>query len=500
MALSRLNYIHSRENGRLASTTPDDIDGIVEAFKGQAKVVLHFHGGLVDEANGFRTAERLLPTYTAAGAYPVSFIWRSGLLETIRGNLPEIFSEDVFKTILRWVTRYAIGKVKQQPGERALGVLQTPSGMDVEVELARRDAQQEPYAELAIPDDVEPLIDAELEQFQQELAADGELEAQRQAIVNALLPEPAITTSRGAVIRTRESAHTLMSPEVVAELKAEAQPPEGERGLVSGGILIRKAAGVLIAVVKRFREKTDHGVYPTILEEILRALYLTNVGGAVWNFMKRDTEDTFADSSEVRAGRYFLDKLSELLATGDRPEITLIGHSAGAVFIDNLLNDVERRRGDPQDPFPEDFRFENLVYLAPACTFTHCASMISRGDHLFERFRMFTMTDTAEQADWLVSFVYPRSLLYFISGVLERDPDHKSTVLPLVGMQRFYLGTSSAADAAVVTVRDFVISSADRAVWSPGDRGVGLSSGATTHTAFDDDPKVLASIADLIER
>ncbi len=27
---------------------------------------------------------------------------------------------------------------------------------------------------------------------------------------------------------------------------------------------------------------TDHGVYPTVVEELLRELYVANVGGAVW--------------------------------------------------------------------------------------------------------------------------------------------------------------------------------------------------------------------------
>lgn len=56
----------------------------------------------------------------------------------------------------------------------------------------------------------------------------------------------------------------------------------------------------------------------------------------------------------------------------------------------------------------------------------------------FENFRMFTMADSLERADILVDnlkWLYPSSLLYFISGVLEKYSDY-----PITGMLRFYSG------------------------------------------------------------
>ena len=54
---------------------------------------------------------------------------------------------------------------------------------------------------------------------------------------------------------------------------------------------------------------------------------------------------------------------------------------------------------------------------------------------LWCQFRMFTMTDDAERKDGLLPVVYPRSLLYFVSGLLETGPDGKGEPGdPLVGL------------------------------------------------------------------
>ncbi|TGB09986.1 hypothetical protein [Streptomyces sp. MZ04] len=488
--------IHSGQGGRLASTTTADIDELVAGLKDRPRVVLHFHGGLIDDALGFRTAERLAPVYEAAGADPVFFVWSSGLLETLRGNLPQILNESVFRTLLNRVTRYATGIVFQEPGQRALGVVATPTSRAVAAELAQVRAGQEPYARLTAPADVPELSDDEQRQLATELSTDIELAERTREIVNSVAPAPA---ERAAAARDaiggRAAAATLMSPEIVADLVDRAGA--GERALVSTALLVRKTVRVVAAVVGRFRRRTDHGLYPTVVEEILREFYLGAVGAAIWDAMKRQTGDTFAAGDEVRAGRYFLDRFAELLATGTRPEVTVVGHSAGAVFIGNLLDDIARRRAAADDPMPADFRIRDVVLLAPACTVGRLVPVVRRRSELFDRFRMFTMNDPAERADHLVPFLYPRSLLYFISGVLERGQDQKSAVVPIAGMHHWYLD-AAAADRDSADLRDFLADDPTRTVWSPADGGPGLRAGALSHTAFDDDPDVLASMADML--
>ncbi|MFF1695060.1 hypothetical protein ACFVXC_15715 [Streptomyces sp. NPDC058257] len=499
MASFRDRCIHSRQGGRLASTTTADIDGLVAGLKDRPRVVLHFHGGLIDDTLGFATAERLAPVYEAAGVDPVFFVWSSGLLETLRGNLPQILNESVFRTLLNRVTRYATGTVFKEPGQR--GLVAAPTSWSVAAELAQVRTGQEPYARMIAPQDVPPLSESEQTQIAVELSADTELAERTREIVKSAMPpdtwqanEP--TAAAREVIGGRAAAVTLMSPDVVADLAARAGT--GERALVSTALMVRKTVRVVAAVVGRFRQRNDHGLYPTVVEEILREFYLASVGAAIWDAMKRQTADTFAAAGdEVRAGRYFLDRFAELLATGIRPQVTVVGHSAGAVFIGNLLDDLARRRAAVDDPVPADFRLRDVVLLAPACTVAQIAPVIRRQAELFDRFRMFTMTDPAERADHLVPFLYPRSLLYFVSGVLERGPSQRSAVMPIAGMQHWYL------DAAAVgpdsdDLRGFLRADSARTVWSPGDGGPGLRSGARSHVAFDHDPDVLASVVTML--
>jgi hypothetical protein len=77
----------------------------------------------------------------------------------------------------------------------------------------------------------------------------------------------------------------------VGVLDELAATDEGARGLVGAIALAKKAVEVLAHVIRRFRGGTDHGVYPTVLEELLREFYLANVGGALWATIKRETLD-----------------------------------------------------------------------------------------------------------------------------------------------------------------------------------------------------------------
>ncbi|MFF5009600.1 hypothetical protein ACFY3G_43075 [Streptomyces phaeochromogenes] len=496
---SRKRCIHSGKSGRLASTATADIDDLVAGLKDRQHVVLHFHGGLVDDELGFATAERLTAVYEAAGAEPVFFVWSSGLLEILRGNLPQIFNEGVFRTLLGRVSRYAAGLVFQQPGQRALGVIAVPTSMSVDGELALVEAGMEPYTRLAVPADVRPLSEAERTRITSDLSRDVGLAERSREIVNSALPAETVgDMARGADKGGRAAAVTLMSPEVVAELASTARTREAERALVSTALLVAKTVRVVAAVVGRFRLRTDHGFYPTVVEEILREFYAANVGAAVWDAMKQQTADTFAVADEVRAGRYFLDRFAELLATGSRPKVTVVGHSAGAVFIDNLLTDLAGRRAAPADPLPGGFRVRDVVLLAPACTVTHLARVVRRQTELFDRFRMFTMTDPAERADHLVPFLYPRSLLYFVSGVLERDSSRKSAVVPIAGMEHWFRDAAFPGGPDADDLRAFLLADPARTVWSPGDGGPGRRSGARSHSSFDDDPQVLESLADML--
>ncbi|HEX7189509.1 MAG TPA: hypothetical protein VF423_14910 [Actinomycetes bacterium] len=495
MTFDRTRYcIHTGADGRLLTTTTADVDALFARLRDASRVVVHFHGGLVSTRTGFAVAERLTPTYEAAGATPVFFVWSSGIHEVVGGNLSEIFGEDIFQRLLSRVTSIALRKLGDDTRETV------GSGDDlrtVEAELARRDSRDEPFADFRADPGVGELTDEERRRFEAELDQDGELRRQLQTVLEARLPETTESIEGGAVVRTRASAQSLMSPEVLAELDAGTSTQEG---LVSTATLGKKAVQALAAVVRRFRADTDHGLYCTVVEELLRAFDLANAGGTVWHAMKRETEDTFADSAEPRGGRLFMDGLAELAAARPDVEVTLVGHSTGAVFIDNLLVDLAERKA--AGTVPAEFRIKNVVFLAPAATFAHVAKAVQRWDDVADGFRMFTMSDEAEIANHLVPRVYPRSLLYFVSGVVERGPSGRSGWAPIVGQRRYYEKTWFDIDDDIAAVGAFVDPTAlhRRVVWSPtdDDEPAGFRSTARDHGTFDDDAEVRASLQEIV--
>jgi hypothetical protein len=476
--------IRSGAGGRLDGTSPDEVDAIAAELASARHVVLHFHGGLVDEAAGHVIAASLDPVYRQAGATPLFFVWRSGLRETLQGSLGEILREDVFTRMLRWVLRYAAGRARDLGGDRdPFGAPAVPLA-EVEAELAGRDAGHEPFAG-RVPAGAEPLSERESAAFQQRMSQDAMLREEVRALAGA---EEVAAGVRGAGAPVGERRTTLMDPEVLAELTPGGE--DGSRALISTTALVRRCAIVLWRVVERFRDGTDHGIYPTVVEELLRAFYLAHAGAALWNAMKEATRLTFepGPAPGERAGRLLLDRLGDRLA-GARtvPEIVLVGHSAGSVFINNLL-------GAPAARLP----IAKVALLAPACTTSGFATVLRDRPDALRCFRMFTMTEQAECADRLVGAFYPLSLLYLVSAVLERGDSGASVCTPLLGLARFLTpGRGGAAD--VDSVRGFVTApGADRLVLSPGDGGPGLRAGAVSHGAFDDDSAVRASLQHFI--
>lgn len=499
-AATLAHIVRTGRNGVLDDMKPDDVTAIVDRVAAQQRIVLHFHGGLNSRADGELTAGRWLPIYQdRAGADPIFFVWESGFLDTIFHNLDEIAQDEIFKRLLKWVLRYAVGKVGQDEGARAAGIISPADEREADEELGRRRSGDEPYDHLA-PQDVQPLAPEEEDAFARDVESDAELQASLEAALAAALPETQDSGTRGVTLRSVGSTRTLLDPGVFDEMRAEAGPDEGARGLVSAAFLAKKAIQVLRAVIGRYRGHTDSGIYPTVLEEVLRAFYLANAGGAIWQAMKKETADTFVINDEPRGGRLVLDRLAARLAErdGTPPEITLVGHSTGAVFIDNFLTEVARGVVDGSRPWPKDVTFQ-VVLLAPAATFVHMTDAWPAAGPLVRRLRMFTMDDVHERLDHLVGPLYPRSLLYFVSGVVERNRDQDSAVAAVVGLDRYY-GDTFATRPDLASLRTY-LNAEQRIVTSPSppDAPVGRRTNALGHTKFNTDELVAESVVALID-
>jgi len=487
------NHIIHTQGGKLSGdTSRDDLSNIMENIRnhgGNGGIVLHFHGGLVNKAAGTAIATRLLPQYQAENAYPLFFVWEAGLLETLKNNWKSIAQEALFKKIRTRIIKMAKRKLHQAVGERSSHSL---PDVDATRELqAIEDAEDNPDAlrlsEPAIPEDLTELTTIEEQRLEAELQYDFSLLQEVERVSQGLKTPTEIEqqrTERSSIIRA--SNKSLMDADALEEYIE--RPTPGERGFLSTLKILKAVVKIVARVIKRYVTKRDHGFHATIVEEILRALYVSNAGKIVWSTMKRDTFDHFKEDSSTHGGSALLEEL-KTLPHDALPKITLVGHSTGAVFISAFLEAADRE-------LPTSFTFD-VIYLAPASTLDLTTKSMDNHWHRVDNFRMFTMSDEYEKKDTLVDnlqYFYPHSLLYFISGVVEDEIDK-----PLTGMQRFYR-----ADKFPIRrfpehapVRSYM--NVDRAIWSVTDNGNGKRSNSKDHGDFDNDTATINSIKHILK-
>jgi len=434
------------------------------AFRDQTstkRLALFFHGGLVDKATGQQGAANEYDKYNDL-VFPLFFIWESGIWEVLAHHLPLIFAETIFGRIVHHANTLLAPKLSQAQGAQHL----EGTALDAKLDLA----------------DITPenlvLTSADIDAFMLAIKNDEQIQHEAVAIartsnaVDALMPTMTVS---GAL---QLSPRTYMSPEVVSAVRgAYAQAnrrnlgtaesldalPFDVGGAIQAAWAIAKAAvPVLINCVKRRVAQRDHGLTCTIVEEVLRALYLANTGSSIWEEMKRETEKAFCPDSAKYGGTAVIEELCDQLKQKPGTPVTLVGHSTGAIYIGNFLRHVDsalRAQGDTTTTF-------DIILMAPASTMDfYAGNYASR----VRGIRIFQMNDATEQQDHLMSKdvgpddpsilgkMYPRSLLYLVSGVCEYFEGEGGSGphafdgddMPILGMDRFY------AQSAVFSPGDY---------------------------------------------
>lgn len=466
------------------------------ALKANSKsgLVLNFHGGLVSQSQALLSAAVLSPVYgEAGGAYPIFFVWESGLAEAPWNNLREVVGEDLFKQFVKKVGEWLLRKVGRGSGFK---------GGDTPVNIAELSMQLDawfagglPIAALArLPVSAEPTTRGSIavpneDELTEEIAdlLDEDVAFTRAVAAVELGLQPAKVKVRGSgpVVVSEQSQ---ISKEAASRLFGHA-PSEGKsRGGVVWFQVARAVAGATIRCIRRFKSGRDHGGHATIVEEVLRELYIDKLGRVLWwDRMKGDTADAFKPGEEY-GGTAFLVELERQLEGGaSPPRITLVGHSTGAIFICHFLRAAARIA--PRLQF-------DVVFQAPAVTHDLFAVTLAEQASRIRNFRLFGMSDPRESADVLVPLLYPSSLLYFVSGMLESEADQ-----PLLGMARF-------TDAQIYPVDQFpnvdacrkYLAQENRQIWAPSTAGPGRNSNGSRHGHFDDvDADGLASIRHILQ-
>jgi triacylglycerol esterase/lipase EstA (alpha/beta hydrolase family) len=195
--------------------------------------------------------------------------------------------------------------------------------------------------------------------------------------------------------------------------------------------------------------------------------------------------------------------VEELAKVPPNQRVMLVGHSAGAIFVCELLQRLAQT----------DRKVE-VVFLAPAARCELFSTSVIANQQVLatnnghQAFRMFTMSDEFESKDTLIrnlpvvgdlTWFYPRSLLYFISGLLEGDANDAD----VLGLERSHTSTVwYGNDNHVLGSRDWVSSPRDRVSWSISTSVVpGMMTNSSSHGGFGtpgDNNTTMDSVAELV--
>lgn len=501
MGISKNHFLHIG-NGQFSGTTYKDLDAAFENLAEEAhknkSLVIHFHGGLVSrkkaEARIEGTDEKgpgLMEIFDTPNSYPFFVLWDSGVIDLLRNNFEEISKEELFKKIVGRVIQFVQAKMGQGEGEKG-EYLELGSMRDISKELRKTDAGEVPFSELeAKADEVSDLAEVELKQFEESLEADAALKMEFEKVARNLLTDENINhTELAEKGRLVTADGTLLSPEKVLEIRDD-KGEEGEKGLITSAKLIKAAVVVLKNVVARFIGKTHHGVYTTVVEEVMREFYVANAGKFVWNMMKKDVDDAFGDDEKAFGGTALMAAIKKMRETGDQRRIILVGHNSGANFVAQMLKKADELE------LPEDVQFD-VIFLGASMTMKDFAEILKVHKNRIANFRQFGLGDFAESNDKALSYLYPRSVLYLISGLLEDKADE-----PLVGMERYYRGTDPymrSKNESLKVVGDFTDAVENSLIWSTADGGDGLNTDANAHDELYAGETTLQSVRHLVEK
>lgn len=492
------HIIETTRDGVLVNATPRAkvADLVERAIKSGQPIVVHLHGGLVPNTSAYGMVNNLQPKYADAGFFPIFIVWRTGLFDAIK-NAPEVVNRPLFQRLLARLLKHFVSRYGG-PGGKSFLPGQEPDNAEIEAELAKRRVGQIPYENVTPEPDQDEMPASEQGDLIEAVASDADLVKEWETAVEAGPEDPA---ARGKGLQ--------LDAGVREEALRDFEKPNG-KALLSGVLLARHAVTIAARVIKRFFKHRDHGLHTTLVEEILRELYIDEIGTEVWHFMKQDSADTFQNEGQTpeRGGWLLMSLLGSEAKrrkeAGEQPlSFSIVGHSAGCIYAVHLLNYLYEARRSAASPWHNTgFQVKKLVFLAPAVTCRILDEMLEKhkAAPLFEAFRMFSLTDPDEKGYYEVPVLYPGSLLYIISGLLESQDDQGSADMPLTGMQRYSRAQHPFSDPEVANVWEFLRSKPKQLVWSGDEGGPGLNCDSKKHGEFDNSPKTVESIIEFLKQ
>jgi hypothetical protein len=524
--IPKQNRIHfAFADGKLKSTGPKDVDfsspaDVKEVFQthlptsGKKALSIYFHGGLVSSIEEFgnpgfpyRPENKGLFDKLGQKSYPLFVVWETGVQETLKsigqdvGDNPyQFLLELVSKTSQSDVFKKAFGHITSAISKKAAAMFGLGLAGEVmpvtPLPIAPIEENLEHIPEFE-PESVEyeDLTDQDLQEFIELLSQDEGL--------NTRLREIAEGGEAGLAGGDR-SGSDFISDDLIEDIVEDYD--SAAAGLVGVTevlfpLVYKKLAEVLFAVGRRFANKRHHDFVPTVFEELARVFYIQKFAALLWNQMKANAEEAYsaneADDPEPHGGRYLIEQLKDYLLAHPETEVNLVGHSAGSIQICHFIEAADQVF---EKALPK-FKFKNIFLLAPGADFEVFGKLRTR-PHRFETLRIFTMLEDYEKKDSMVGFVYPHSILYFVSGVSDRDASGDRPILGLARhldrkiYKKFGIHNEQ-VEAAHQFLEELGQSSGNSPiVWAltKDSDPIGRRSRAARHGNFDNDPLTLQSI------
>jgi len=441
--------------GRLRGlTSADDLDALFAHLAGhpnRATLALYFHGGLNSRAEGMARCAEMLPWFLAQGAYPVFFAWESAYGEVIGNQLKTMLGEPLFRAL-------------------------HARGLDFAREKIRGASIRGPAADAALRESMLAGIDGGTPD---EAALDPD---ERRRVFTLKRREAAGFETM--LLNDPELRHHLAASPSGNWLDPSLQPPADGRAQTRAEpftVLAALAAAALVRVFARLAGGRDHGMRATLFEEFAHALAVGGLLTGPFALMKAQIDQAFDPEVALSGGSAFIERLRQAHDSGYRPRLLLIGHSAGAIYICRFIDAA--RRWLPASSF-------DVVFMTPGVSFDRFAATLDAGAASIRNFRSYSLDESAEEADPLspnplVETFYPRSTLYFASGVLEYDAaSGDAGDRPLLGMQRYFNRSALYTAPAIARVRDYLAERPDRLVWIARDGEFG----PVGHSGIENNP------------
>ena len=488
-----------------ASKLPGIFQGLTES--GLDSLTIWFSGWDMDQHAGLELVTDLYSEIRDQfQSYPVFILWNSSLLGLLQNHMLDILTcSPLFLKLYRKLAKHAARKLATALDPDAGTVLLRAVEADT---LPTQDLASLSFKVVA-PQELAELTDVEMQALREDLAGDTQITRLLGEIIVHARQERG--TARPETSPDPHCEVGYLSSQILDELLADSVQEDVVRP--SGEVDLERAPAprsprhwnfatrLLSRIVGRFRAGTDHGLAGTTLEEMYRGLYADKIGPFLWQEIKGAARGAYAANTtgqsgdSPRGGALFIDLLKQYLDGHGSLRVNLVGSSTGCTHICHFVQRAAQVLGD-------GFRFQNVVFLAPAVGFETFQAGIADCADRIASFRIFAMEDRYERRDPVVKvapIVYPHSLLYLASGLLEGEPD-----TPLVGLARHLQGERYLGNEAVRAGRQYLNQFKVPVVYSStaDDAPPGQRAGFTSHYGKDGGPSydrpTLGSLAILI--